>query len=456
MSKWIILILGIIHVCWSKAHEYEDHGLNVELGSVLMCDSSIDCPQRSFCDENVGTCVQVQDCEEGSGRVNGNKYGDCVECSTNEQCGWDKKNIFCWPDHTCREKPPFFAYTTAFDDPNTIKNNFTDGEHGCLTVGLNLNDTWGKYFTVNIFTLKECAISNDIDPKWYGKHTLHGPRAPYGIEPFNQDEPKKTGCNTEDPRIHTALIYSKKRDVPMVDMIPGKKRTDKFVVSLLQHRDGNPNPAFDDEPMVVYYDKSDKDVNNNKESHRYGTKIVYEGTRDMATVCWEERAISPEGIPVYIEAVILVKPSEDIPIASDFLSEEEVPKDNVGYTEKQMGIALSRYVNLLSSYGVLSIGGKLKIGDMMMLDKESGNFELLKDHTQISQTTIPVSEFSQTWVDCWTDTKWNGNVWSCESPKLSFNTHVWILITSSIFLIGMVVFVIISMLFYKKKTYVHV
>lgn len=411
------------------------------------CDSSIDCPSRSYCDKATGICIKVQECEEGSGRVGGNKYGNCTPCSTNEQCGWDKVNMFCWPDHKCKSQPPYFAYTTAFDEPDKIKNNFTDGEHGCLTVGLNLNDTMAKYFSVSIFAVRECAISNNIDPRWYGKHTLHGPMSPYGIEPYNQDNPKKTGCNTNDPRLHTALIYSKKRDKPMTDIIPSKKRTDKFVVALMNHRNGKPNEAFNDEPMVVYYDKRDKDINDEKKSHRYGTKIVYEGSRDMATVCWEERAISPENIPVYIEAEIIIKPSGEVPTLSNFISKEE--KGEQGYTEDHFAIAQNRYLQLLRSYGY-----NPKRENSFAIEYNTGTFQLLgNENIEPMLLTVPVSEYSQTWVDCWTNTKWNGVVASCESPKLNYTVHVWILAISSLFLIGLIVYIILSMLYYKRRVY---
>jgi len=414
-----------------------------------MCDTSIDCPSKSYCDEDTNTCVKVEECENGSGRLGGNKYGDCVPCSTNEQCGWDKKNFFCWPDHTCRKDPPYFAYTTSFDDPDKIKNNFTDGEHGCLTVGLNLNDSMAKYLTVSIYNVRECAISNNIDPRWYGKLTLHGPRAPYGIEPYDQDNSKKTGCNTKDPRLHTSLIYSKRRDTPMTDTIPSKKRTDKFVVALMKHKEGKPNRAFDDEPMVVYYDKRDKDINNKKSSHRYGTKIVYEGTRDMATVCWEERAISPQNIPVYIEADILVHPSGKLPSVYDFVTNKG---EDDKITDKDFEYAQHRYFDLLSSYGF----NGLKKDDPFAFEYDTGAFQMIdSNNIQPTLTTIPVSEYSQTWVDCWTDTTWNGVVASCESPNLSYTVHVWILIVSSIWMIGIIVYLVISRLYYNKREHYH-
>jgi len=243
----------------------------------------------------------------------------------------------------------------------------------------------------------------------------------------------------------------------MIDLIPSKKRQDKFVIALLDHRNGKPNPAFDDEPMVVYYDKSDKDINNNKKSHRYGTKIVYEGKRDMATVCWEERAISPDGIPVYIETVIVVKPSGIIPQVKDFIDSTEktnLDGDNV-YSEEDIDLASMRYINLLSSYGMLKLDDD-EIDDAIMYDKKAGNFEVMQEYIEPSQMTIPVSEFTQTWVDCWTDTKWNGVVWSCESPKISYNTHVWVLIASSIFLLGLIVYVIIAMLYHRHGHEYHI
>ena len=421
-----------------------------------VCDSSIDCPAKSYCDKETSVCKKVPECSVGFGRVNGSKYGDCVRCSTHDQCGWDKINNFCWPDKLCKDKPAFFAYTTSFDHPDNIKNNFTDGDRGCLTVGLNLNEKLSKYFTVNVKLIRECAIRNNIDPKWYGKHTLHGPRSPYGIEPYNPDKHKKTGCRTQDPRIHTALIYSKDRDKPLTN-IPSDMLQDKFVISMRNHDKGA--GAFPvDEPMVVHYGKTKGDKNNDRESHRYGTKMVYEGDKDMATVCWEERAISPQDIPVYMEAVILVRASNVDPVVSDFIQKEDSEQM---YSKEEYQIAFTKYMKFLSSYGLFEFPDVWKEedvfptsliqskSDIFYLEGLDGSFSV-KEEMPSSTILVPASEFTQTWVDCWTDTTWNGVVASCESPKISYSVHVWVLIASSIAMLGGLAFLFIYLLYHRE------
>lgn len=464
----------------------------------IACMSEIDCPAKHMChigeDEpakTIGFCRPIPKCYEDSGRLGGNKIGDCVLCSTQEQCGWYSDNQYCWPDGTCRQDPPYFVYTTSFDDPDTLKTNFTDGEEGCISIGLNVPEILGKYFSIDITEVRECAIRKNIDPRWYGKHTMHGKRAPFAIEPYDPTNHKKTGCRTDDPRIHTSLIYSVDRDKPIdVDSYGrhqiGKKslrKGDKFVVSVQQNSVNGRVSKGD--TVLVYYDKEeaaekgDNKDENSKYSHRYGTKIIYKNPNGMVTLCWMEKAISPKDIPVYIEAEITVTAS-DVPPEADIVvlekgtvEEQEIEKmeeakegiekgeerekegletrnfDVEGYHER---LQLS-YLDLLYSFGVKEITTESEenvvVIEGLTDETSSENESTLKTTYSTSNLLIPCGEYVHTWVDCPDNTKFDGVAGICETPGLDYWVHVAILITSALTLIFLFIYIIIARMYTK-------
>lgn len=422
--------------------------LNTQITTSLECISDVDCPMKHYCNistENkknkTGRCIQVPQCQTNSGRKGGNKYGNCTLCETSEECGWNDDNAYCWPDGSCQSQPPFIVYTNLYDKPDTVGNKFVDGDNVCLTIGLNIpNPSLARFLQLTLNKLEECALRKDINPEWYGKHKLHGKRAPFGIIPFDPSKPDKTGCRTVDPRLHTKTIFLKEKENLVTQNSLDIKRAISFP--------GITSP--EDTPAKMYFKEEEEEEGKydtqDMRSHHEGIKLLFEDEKDISTICWQERAISPKNIPVYFQASVTIQPSKIQPKMVDFLREDELVNDNTKkqYTNTDYDIAVSRYNSLLTSFGIRLVAPlTTEKQNLLELVNREKNARLYSDPYAPTSMVVPVSEFSQTWVDCWDSTKFDGIAGMCENPGLEYVVNVWILIASSAALVGGILYVLL-------------
>jgi len=405
-------------------------------------------------------CVEVPGCSSSSGRKGGERQGECKPCEMSSECGWFQDKKFCWPDGECREIPPYIAYFSRFEEPEHTQNKFRDGDAICLTIALNVEDPLLRsLFTIEIISLEECAIHRNINPMWYGKHTLHGAYAPYGIAPFNSKSPRKTGCYTPDDRIHKKAIFNKKREVLL----------DKDKLTTTPYLKPFGIESVETTQALVYFDQKHfdhmKDHPLEKRHLQEGVKIVFESmpsefdnddpTKEIggptSTMCWQENAISPKDIPVYFQADIEIHPKD--------LKRVNLPawKNtwNVTLTTEELK---KMYVDTASAFGVMKLDSVAleMVGDASVATSSAflnSHRDKLSDMEKDGHVhyggiaTVPISEFSSTWVECLKHTGFDETTARCESPNVDKELNVWILILSGIVLVMVSAYVIFAAMY---------
>jgi hypothetical protein len=399
---------------------------------VEYCADDTECDRGYRCSPATQECTKIPDCLPNSGRQHGLKHGECIPCSSDDECGWfpGAGLDFCWPDGGCRDVPPFRIFSTRVVTTNgtvSMSNqhiestgNVNEGDRTCLSVVPTFRE---DLFHVDIIQLDLCASTlyfkgrnspvipgtdksqdatisfNDVRDYENKKRILYP-----GIIPYNPDNPGTTGCRTDPDRVrvHTVL-----REGPTHDVGNNEQFTKDMV-------DGR---------------------------HHFHPSILSSVTMGKDTVCFSAKAITAPDVPIYIEATIDVTPDTSVHHAS--MSGDKQKRDVLSEDEVE---GLYRVYGLTVDDPSLPMEWKGIVSSPRRYAPAPTTISLTNGFAPSLATTgsgSPITSEDSMYVSCPGGTKFDGVAGICEQPAVSKDLFFWLLIASTIVLIiGSVLFIV--------------
>jgi hypothetical protein len=394
-------------------------------GDTPFCLDDTDCEKgyRCLMHSTIRECVKIPECMDNSGRENGGKYGECVACIGDEECGWFSNYDYCWPDGACREYPPFKMYTFVtkrHDDERGEEvvieksNKATQGERVCLSVVPWIKE---EAFSLDISHLELCASSlynfgkhrkilKALDRSLSKKKGLDDERrAPDihypGIIHFDPNMPMNTGCNTDPSHVHTYTVFTiGKGEDAMKDHTPNREvQTRRFF------RDPH---------------------------HFHPSMEVSTITGGGDTVCFDAVAITAPDIPIYIQAEIRLKPSSSSPHI-----DANTTKDDTEALHSVYGLYNSLYD---ADYKPSKIDYEWSgtVASPKFVDVYHGGAKRGEERVYLD-----TRDSSGLFVNCPSGTKFDGVAGFCQRPTVTNSVFFWVLLASGVaFIVGAVFFAI--------------
>lgn len=363
------------------------------------CFRDFECNKGEYCDKESKGCVKIPECKQYEARENGNEFGQCVSCVKDEECRWGvqekRKHNFCWiGDGLCREKPPFTLNTyawqrkydskTGFVDEMVPTTSFVDGEPICFVVSTYLND-FTKYLDIQIDEVTTCALRQtefealiriEEMKRLQDHHGIEKTHLHHGIIPYQPEHHNQTGCNT--------------------------------------NRHGQLN-------VVKFIGKNAEQPGDFHDNIGNASFTITDSKSGSSALCVKAQSISPNQIPLYIQAEISINPQYDI-----IEKELHSSKTNDEYDEIE---------GLLEAYGIDMHHSKGKKRFSM------GNRNLKSGRNFGRHTAIVVSNLDHgTYIVCGEGSHYDGHH-SCTHSSLHTETYFWTLILSSgAIILGLAVF----------------
>ena len=343
------------------------------------CVDDTECDRGHRCVLETRSCASIPKCEPWEGRENGHRYGECIACRSDSDCGWTA-NDHCWPDGGCRSSPPFFIMTFVRSENGTRSKvesatSFGRGQTMCASVVASAADE-RDHLDVSVKRVQMCALKQTARISKYRKglkkkelHTKkklfkggeeevrkeaelqHRIDYPYdGIEPYDALYHESTGCRTDKKSLRVYTLYDDDRS-------KGKKKS-----------------AFIDYHHFDAFEEA--------------------GLPGTSTICFQALPISPRNVPVYMEFVVEVSRSD--------LGDDESPR-------------------LLEAFGLDGKG---------------------KGKKSTWKGVVPTSQGVDLFISCPGGKEFDGVAGICERPSVANELYFWVFLVSfAVLVTGSVIFV---------------
>lgn len=391
---------------------------------VVFCVDDTDCARGYRCSAATQECTKIPECLPNSGREHGLKHGECLPCTTDDECGWftGAAYDFCWPDGACRDVQPYRLFFTRVDAVNRTASvqRVAEGDRVCVSVVPAFRE---DLFHVDVRRLDLCASTlyfagadtpvaagTDRAAAWYQQRgALHAAHLAVtsenqdiqypGILPLDPDRPGSTGCRTDPDRVRVHTVFRKARAAAAAEPATG----------------GGERAAADE-------------VDGR---HHFRPSVLSSVTAGFDTVCFDAKAVTAPRVPIYIEAKVDVTPATSVwePARADAaLSQDEI-------------------LGLYRVYGLL--GDDLEWRGVVSSPRRTApapSTIALLDGLSPALSNLPGMGGpapSSMFVACPLGAKFDGVAGICEQPGVSNDLFFWILIASAIVLVaGAVLFVV--------------
>lgn len=463
------------------------------------CYDDTECDKGYICSKETHTCQYIQVCDAISGRMHGLRHGECIPCTTDNECGWQPDNTamkkrtgqqqeqqqrkeeepmslipgrkdHCWPDGGCRHTEPFKLITfkvtkNGNEHTSSVAGNnnegtssygayhtdasfflqhysvapskrFSKGDRMCITVAPNIEQEKTAWLSIDIMKLEMCAS------KTYFEGSISS--SPYHRERLEQE------IQHQQSQIHP---YQRKPDIfyPGIIHYDPKKpsttgcRTNNNQIrkyTVFTKSEKNPNDMKDhtkhkkNELFAILAMGNGHDNDDNKKHHFHPSTEISTITSGGDTVCFDAVPVTAKDVPIYVEATIRVSSPAGSRVGVGHAGSSNVSiEDQKMMLEMLYGIHNDDDNDINNNHYWRGIVASEKFKSTTQYHNYQ-YYDFNNGDDDGSNDYHSYTNDDGIFVNCDSGTKFNGVAGLCEAPTIANQVFFWVLIANTLVIIG--------------------